>query len=49
MKWIDVLTFNEKNEPAFGGPLFTYDKDSIPKKPQYRFNMLNSKNLQGYW
>lgn len=39
MKWIEVLSFNEKNEPVFGGPFFTYDKDSIPKKPQYRFNI----------
>jgi hypothetical protein len=39
MKWIEVLTFNEKNEPVFGGPLFTYEKDSIPKKPQHRINL----------
>jgi hypothetical protein len=39
MKWIDVLTFNEKNEPQFGGPFFTYQKDSIPKPPQYRYNI----------
>lgn len=39
MKWIDVLTFNERNEPVFGGPFFTYDKDSIPKPPAYRFNI----------
>lgn len=38
MKWIDVLTFNEKNEPVFGGPYFTYEHDSIPKKPQYRYS-----------
>lgn len=39
MKWIDVLSFNERNEPVFGGPFFTYDKDSIPKPPAYRFNI----------
>ena len=39
MKWIEVLTFNEKNEPVFGGPFFSYEKDSIPKKTQYRFNI----------
>jgi hypothetical protein len=39
MKWIDVLTFNEKNEPLFGGPFFTYEKDSIPKPTQYRFGI----------
>jgi hypothetical protein len=39
MKWIDVLTFNEKNEPLFGGPFFSYEKDSVPKPPQYRYNI----------
>ncbi len=39
MKWIEVMYFNEKNEPIFGGPFFTYDKDSIPQKPQYRINL----------
>lgn len=39
MKWIDVLTFNEKNEPIFGGPFFSYEKDSIPKKTQYRYSI----------
>ncbi len=39
MKWIDVLTFNEKNEPVFGGPFFSYEKDSIPKPTKYRFSI----------
>jgi hypothetical protein len=39
MKWIEVLTFNEKNEPLFGGPFFSYEKDSIPKPAQYRFGI----------
>jgi hypothetical protein len=39
MKWIEVMTFNEKNEPIFGGPYFSYEQDSIPKKPQYRYNI----------
>lgn len=39
MKWIEVLTFDQKNEPVFGGPFFTYQNDSIPKPPQYRFNI----------
>lgn len=39
MKWIEVLTFDKKNEPVFGGPYFTYENDSIPKPPQYRFNI----------
>jgi len=39
MKWIEVLTFNDKNEPIFGGPFFSYAKDSIPKPDRYRFNL----------
>jgi hypothetical protein len=37
MKWIDVLTFNEKNEPVFGAsPYFSYVNDSLRKKPKNR-------------
>lgn len=39
MKWIEVLTFNAKGEPQFGGPYFSYAEDSIPKKTAYRFNI----------
>jgi len=39
MKWIEVMTFNEKNEPLFGGPFFSYEKDSVPKPPLHRFNI----------
>ena len=34
MKWVEVMHFNEKKEPVFGGPFFTYEDDSIPKPPQ---------------
>jgi len=46
MKWMEVLTFNEKNEPVFGGPFFNYDKDSIPKKPRYRFGIEYKKGTR---
>lgn len=36
MKWMEVLSFNDRNEPVFGGPVFTYEQDSIPKKPKNR-------------
>ncbi len=39
MKWMEVLSFNERNEPVFGGPFFTYEQDSIPKKPKNRFGI----------
>lgn len=39
MKWMEVLSFNEKNEPQFGGPFFSYEKDSIPKGVKNRFGI----------
>ena len=45
-KWIEVMYFNEKNEPAFGGPFFSYDKDSIPKPTQLRFSIEYKKDAR---
>ena len=38
-KWIEVMTFNERSEPQFGGRYFSFDEDSIRKPPQFRFNI----------
>lgn len=38
-KWIEVMTFNEKNEPLFGGKYFSFEQDSIKKPTQYRFSI----------
>jgi hypothetical protein len=38
-KWIEVLTFDSRNMPVFGGQYFTFDKDSVKRKPQYRFSI----------
>jgi hypothetical protein len=46
MKWIDVLTFDAKNEPVFGGPFFSFAKDSIPKPTQYRFSIEFKKDTR---
>jgi hypothetical protein len=46
LKWIDVLSFNEKNEPVFGGPYFNYSKDSIPKQTRYRFGIEFKKDTR---
>jgi hypothetical protein len=43
-KWIEVMTFNEKNEPVFGGPYFSFEKDSIPKPPAYRYSIEYKKD-----
>ncbi len=45
-KWIEVLTFNEKNEPVFGGPVFSYENDSIRKAPQNRFSLEFKKDAR---
>lgn len=46
MKWMDMLVFNEKNEPVFAGPYFSYEKDSIPGKPKYRLGIEFKKNAR---
>jgi hypothetical protein len=45
-KWIEVLSFNEKNEPVFGGPLFSYELDSVKKAPQNRFGLEYKKDAR---
>ena len=45
-KWVEVLSFNEKNEPVFGGPFFTYELDSIPRKPKYRLSLEFKKDAR---
>lgn len=37
-KWIEVLTFDDKGNPQFGGRFFNYREDAMkPKQPAYRF------------
>jgi len=38
-KWMEVLTFNENGEPQFGGPYFSFQKDSVARPMQARFNI----------
>lgn len=38
-KWIEVLTFNQRMEPVFGGDFFTFENDSIKRPPQHRFSI----------
>ncbi|HEX5652906.1 MAG TPA: hypothetical protein VFX58_07525 [Chitinophagaceae bacterium] len=45
-KWIEVLHFNERNEPVFGGPFFTYEQDSLPQKPKHRLSMEFKKDAR---
>lgn len=45
-KWMDILTFNELGEPIFGGPYFSFKKDSANAfgKNQMRFNIEYNKD-----
>jgi hypothetical protein len=45
-KWIEVMYFNEKNEPVFGGPFFSYEKDQPPLKAQHRFSIEYKKDTK---
>ena len=38
-KWIEVLTFDSRNLPVFGGKYFTYEMDSVKKPAQHRFSI----------
>lgn len=45
-KWIEVMYFNGRNEPVFGGPFFTYQKDDPPQKPRYRISVEFKKDTR---
>lgn len=45
-KWIEVLTFNEKSEPIFGGKYFTFENDSVKRNPQFRYNLEYKKEAR---
>ena len=46
MKWIDVLSFDAKGEPVFGGPFFSFANDSIPKPVKYRYSLEFKKDTR---
>ena len=46
-KWIDVLTFDEKKNPVFGGG-FSFKEDSLVKPTQARFSIEYKKDARTY-
>lgn len=38
-KWMEVLSFNSRQEPVFGGPFISFKDDSTKKAVQTRFNI----------
>jgi len=47
-KWIEVLTFDEKKRPVFGGKYFSFQNDSIPRSIQSRFNIEFKKEARTF-
>ena len=47
-KWIEVMTFNQKNEPIFGGQYFSFEEDSIIRPVLHRFSIEYKKAARTY-
>jgi len=45
-KWIEVLTFDARSEPVFGGQYFTFEKDSVKRAPQFRYSLEYKKEAR---
>lgn len=43
-KWIEVLSFDSRNMPVFGGKHFTFKNDSLKRSPQHRFSIEYKKD-----
>ncbi|MGE5520532.1 MAG: hypothetical protein ACM3VS_11440 [Candidatus Dadabacteria bacterium] len=38
-KWIEVLTFDDRHQPVFGGKYFSFEQDSVKRATQYRYGI----------
>jgi hypothetical protein len=45
-KWIEVMTFDQRNEPVFGGQYFNYQQDSVKRTTQYRYSLEYKKEAR---
>ncbi len=45
-KWIEVMTLNEKNQPVFGNAVFSYEMDSVKRRPQNRYSIEYKKGAR---
>jgi hypothetical protein len=48
-KWMEVLHFNERGEPVFGGAMFSFKEDSTKKPVQARFNIEYKKEAKTFF
>ncbi len=46
-KWIEVLHFNDKGQPIFGGNFISFKQDSVPLPTQSRFSIEFKKDGNG--
>lgn len=47
-KWMEVLSFNDKGEPVFGGPFISYKDDSVKRPVQKRFSIEYKKEARTF-
>ena len=48
-KWLEVMHFNERGEPVFGGPVISFKEDSVRKPVQARFNIEYKKEAKTFF
>ena len=48
-KWMEVLHFNERGEPVFGGPFFSFKDDSVKRAVQARFSLEYKKEARTFF
>jgi hypothetical protein len=48
-KWMEVMHFNERGEPVFGGSVVSFKEDSVKKPIQNRFNIEYKKEAKTFF
>jgi len=48
-KWMEVLHFNERGEPVFGGPVVSFKEDSVKRPVQARFDIEYKKEAKTFF
>lgn len=48
-KWMEVLHFNDRGEPVFGGRFFSFKNDSIKRPDQLRFHIEYKKEAKTFF
>lgn len=45
-KWMEVLQFDNRGEPVFGGPFFRFENDSLQRQARYRYQIEFKKDAR---